>query len=107
MSSPMIAPYQADVYMRMANVVRRLREGGWDYVLVLPAWQYLYHWRRDRDHRAGWSEFFDIDSMSRLVPVMEFDSFTRGQQGLHYYCRYPFISPPSFQPMETELISCS
>ncbi|CAJ0931277.1 unnamed protein product, partial [Mesorhabditis belari] len=63
-----------DVYMRVANAVRTLREKGEDFVLVLPPWGGLYHWG-DRAVRLPWSTFFDTRSMARFVPVIEFDEF--------------------------------
>ena len=83
-----------DVYMRIANVVRQLRErglfgrrneakavkfgplAGHDFVLVLPPWFGLPHWRSRRAHR--WSEFFDLDSMRRFVPLIEYGDFIKG-----------------------------
>uniref|UniRef100_A0A914CFM1 GDP-fucose protein O-fucosyltransferase 2 n=1 Tax=Acrobeloides nanus TaxID=290746 RepID=A0A914CFM1_9BILA len=65
-----------DVYMRVANVVRQLREQGCNYILVLPPWGNLYHWRK-RENKRKWSEFFDVESLNLFVPVMEFEDFIK------------------------------
>ena len=72
-----------DVYVRMANLVRTLRErtpptmNNWS--LVLPPWGPLYHWFSDNLQRdqLAWSLFFDLTSLSRFVPVVEFEEFLR------------------------------
>jgi peptide-O-fucosyltransferase len=71
-----------DVYMRMANLMSKLRErtsleSNW--TLVLPPWGPLYHWFSYELPRTKlpWSLFFDLTSLSRFVPVMEFDEFLR------------------------------
>lgn len=43
-------------------------------MLVLPPWGNLYHWRK-RENKRRWSEFFDIESLNRFVPVTEFEDF--------------------------------
>lgn len=63
-----------DVYMRMANAVRQLRERGHDFVLVLLPWSNIWHWQR-RDVQIPWAELFDLDTLGSFVPVMEFDEF--------------------------------
>ncbi|TKR64379.1 hypothetical protein L596_024925 [Steinernema carpocapsae] len=65
-----------DVYMRIANTVRLLRERGLNYVLVLPPWGNLYHWQR-RERKKLWGEFFDLQSLNEFVPVMEFEEFLK------------------------------
>ncbi|CAG0879424.1 unnamed protein product [Cyprideis torosa] len=70
-----------DVYLRVASLIKLLNdnlEGDRSVVLVLPPWGPLYHWMLDR--RMGvprgpypWSTFFDIQSLSRYIPVMEFE----------------------------------
>uniref|UniRef100_A0A914HCH2 GDP-fucose protein O-fucosyltransferase 2 n=1 Tax=Globodera rostochiensis TaxID=31243 RepID=A0A914HCH2_GLORO len=64
-----------DVYTRVANAVRQLRERGLDFVLVLPPWGNIWHWRRKKRTKIRWSELFDMDSLANFVPVMEFDEF--------------------------------
>uniref|UniRef100_A0AC34F3Y1 GDP-fucose protein O-fucosyltransferase 2 n=1 Tax=Panagrolaimus sp. ES5 TaxID=591445 RepID=A0AC34F3Y1_9BILA len=63
-----------DVYMRVAQTVQALRQKGDNYVLVLPPWGNLYHWR-DRATRVPWRELFDLQSLNLFVPVIEFEEF--------------------------------
>ncbi|KAJ1347739.1 hypothetical protein KIN20_002881 [Parelaphostrongylus tenuis] len=63
-----------DVYMRIANTVRLLREAGEPFTLVLPPWGGLYHWKQP-NIRLKWSEFFDVESLNEFVPVMEFENY--------------------------------
>ncbi|KAK0420778.1 hypothetical protein QR680_014881 [Steinernema hermaphroditum] len=65
-----------DVYMRIANTVKQLRERGLNYVLVLPPWGNLYHWQR-REKKKPWREFFDLESLNEFVPVIEFEDFLK------------------------------
>ncbi|XP_055327837.1 GDP-fucose protein O-fucosyltransferase 2-like isoform X2 [Paramacrobiotus metropolitanus] len=68
-----------DVFVRAAVFVHMLNElddrSSW--ALVLPPWGPLYHWKRKdlRQDALHWSLFFDIDSIRRFVPVMEFDDY--------------------------------
>jgi peptide-O-fucosyltransferase len=71
-----------DVYVRMANLVNTLRErtspeSNW--ILVLPPWGPLYHWFSHDLPRTQlpWSLFFDVTSLARFVPVIEFEEFLR------------------------------
>jgi peptide-O-fucosyltransferase len=71
-----------DVYIRMANLVNKLREhtspeSNW--ILVLPPWGPLYHWFSYNLQRTQipWSLFFDITSLSHFVPIIEFEDFLR------------------------------
>lgn len=69
-----------DVYMRMANLVKVLNDdvNSW-WTLVLAPWSRLYHWRSNvLQQQIPWGTFFDIDSLSRHVPVMEFVEFLNG-----------------------------
>ncbi|XP_037076972.1 GDP-fucose protein O-fucosyltransferase 2-like [Pollicipes pollicipes] len=68
-----------DVYMRVASAVARLSGRG-RWTLVLPPWGPLYHWQVTRgQHSVGvpWSRFFDLDSLDKYVPVMEFDQYRK------------------------------
>lgn len=71
-----------DVYMRVANLVKSLNDDE-PWVLVLPPWGRLYHWQsRHIDQiKIPWSLFFDLDSLRRFIPVIEFDEFLKG-----WYC---------------------
>jgi len=69
-----------DVYIRAANFIKRLNdEDNQHWILVLAPWQHLYHWKNRYLNQNGeaWSTFFDIPSLNRYVPVMEFDDFVR------------------------------
>ena len=55
-----------DVYIRAANLVKFMNDRGEDWVLVLPPWRHLYHWKSDgvKQEALPWREFFDVQSMS-------------------------------------------
>ncbi|CAH1401783.1 unnamed protein product [Nezara viridula] len=66
-----------DVYMRMA-IFMHLIQDDQDWHLVLPPWPHLYHWQsRDVGNQnfLSWSSFFDIKSLKRFSPIMEFTEF--------------------------------
>jgi len=66
--------------MRIANLVKVLNDDqrSW-WTLVLPPWSRLYHWRSNIiQQQIPWATFFDLDSLSRHVPVMEFVDFLNG-----------------------------
>ena len=74
-----------DVYMRAATLVKTLRSRGGgenNWVLVLPPWPRLYHWRSNdvQQQNVKWAKFFDVQSLSEYVPVMEFDDYVK-QEG--------------------------
>ncbi len=68
-----------DVYLRMANLVEALNEDS-PWILVLPPWGPLYHWanRQIDQSRIPWSLFFDVPSLRKYVPVIEFEDFLKG-----------------------------
>ena len=62
-----------DVYMRAANLVRRLREVE-PWILVLPPWPRLPHWRSNfEQENIPWRMFFDLDSLNEHVPCIEYE----------------------------------
>lgn len=64
-----------DVYMRAATLVKELRKTE-DWVLVLPPWSNLYHWKtKYLQESLKWEKFFDVPSLSEYVPVIEFDDY--------------------------------
>ena len=67
-----------DVYMRVANLVRNLNKDA-PWVLVLPPWGRLYHWKSRHLNQISipWSLFFDLPSLRRFVPVIEFEEFLK------------------------------
>ncbi len=84
-----------DVYVRVANLIKHLRGIGEDFVLVLPPWRHLYHWRSNREQNGvAWKKFFAVDQLNKYIPVMEFDDFVRmnGNAGIDliaYLQRHP------------------
>ncbi|NXC87755.1 OFUT2 fucosyltransferase, partial [Cercotrichas coryphoeus] len=65
-----------DVYIRVASLLKTLRKSE-NWVLVLPPWGRLYHWQSPDilQVRILWSEFFDIPSLNRNIPVIEYEEF--------------------------------
>ena len=64
-----------DVHMRAASLVNQLREEE-DWVLVLPPWPHLYHWKsRIEQSNVPWRRFFDVASLSQFVPSIEFEEY--------------------------------
>ncbi|KAL7078809.1 hypothetical protein ACQ4LE_002025 [Meloidogyne hapla] len=62
--------------MRVANVVRLLREKGHLFTLVLPPWQGIWHWHNPK-LSIPWKELFDLQSLNKFIPVIEFDEFIK------------------------------
>lgn len=72
-----------DVYMKAAITVKEMRKDNeCDWVLVLPPWRHLYHWRSRNieQNRMKWANFFHIDTLNAFVPVIEFDEFLEETQ---------------------------
>ena len=69
------------MYMYIQMKLMNDRDDGQQWVLVLPPWSRLYHWKnRDVEHmRIPWSRFFDLDSMRRHVPVIELEDWRKGE----------------------------
>ncbi|NXU63862.1 OFUT2 fucosyltransferase, partial [Horornis vulcanius] len=65
-----------DVYIRIGSLLNTLRKSE-NWVLVLPPWGRLYHWQSADilQIRIPWSEFFDIPSLNRNIPVIEYEQF--------------------------------
>ncbi|KAM8816553.1 GDP-fucose protein O-fucosyltransferase 2 isoform 2-T2 [Rhynchonycteris naso] len=65
-----------DVYIRMASLLKTLLKTE-EWVLVLPPWGRLYHWQSPDIHqvRIPWSDFFDLPSLNRNIPVIEYEQF--------------------------------
>ncbi|XP_044940263.1 GDP-fucose protein O-fucosyltransferase 2 isoform X1 [Mustela nigripes] len=65
-----------DVYIRVASLLKTLLETE-EWVLVLPPWGRLYHWQSPDIHqvRIPWADFFDLPSLNRNVPVIEYEQF--------------------------------
>ena len=73
--------YTYTMYMYIQMKLMNDRDDGQQWVLVLPPWSRLYHWKnRDVEHmRIPWSRFFDLDSMRRHVPVIELEDWRKGE----------------------------
>ncbi|KAH8289606.1 hypothetical protein KR054_008018 [Drosophila jambulina] len=74
-----------DVYIRMAVFVRRLRQRRKRFRnvrLVLPPWPRLYHWHSQGLQQSGlpWRHFFDLASLRRYAPVLDYDEFLAEQR---------------------------
>ncbi|KAE9556562.1 hypothetical protein FO519_000256 [Halicephalobus sp. NKZ332] len=80
-----------DVYMRVATTVKHLRDQGHNYILVLPPWGNLYHWK-DRAVKVPWRKLFHIGSLDKYVPMIEFEDYLsrngRVIDGVVYLQRY-------------------
>ncbi|XP_064236306.1 GDP-fucose protein O-fucosyltransferase 2 isoform X2 [Aotus nancymaae] len=65
-----------DVYIRIASLLKTLLKTE-EWVLVLPPWGRLYHWQSPDIHqvRIPWSEFFDLQSLNKNIPVIEYEQF--------------------------------
>ncbi|KAM9287503.1 LOW QUALITY PROTEIN: GDP-fucose protein O-fucosyltransferase 2-like [Morus bassanus] len=65
-----------DVYIRIASLLKTLLKSE-NWVLVLPPWGRLYHWQSPDilQVRIPWSEFFDIPSLNKNIPVIEYEQF--------------------------------
>uniref|UniRef100_A0ABI7ZT49 GDP-fucose protein O-fucosyltransferase 2 n=1 Tax=Felis catus TaxID=9685 RepID=A0ABI7ZT49_FELCA len=65
-----------DVYIRVASLLKTLLKTE-EWVLVLPPWGRLYHWQSPDIHqvRIPWSDFFDLPSLNRNIPVVEYEQF--------------------------------
>uniref|UniRef100_A0A2I3GN01 GDP-fucose protein O-fucosyltransferase 2 n=1 Tax=Nomascus leucogenys TaxID=61853 RepID=A0A2I3GN01_NOMLE len=69
-----------DVYIRIASLLKTLLKTE-EWVLVLPPWGRLYHWQSPDIHqvRIPWSEFFDLPSLNKNIPVIEYEQFIAGR----------------------------
>ncbi|XP_032318237.1 GDP-fucose protein O-fucosyltransferase 2-like [Camelus ferus] len=50
-------------------------------VLVLPPWGHLYHWQSPDINQVQilWSDFFDLPSLKRNIPEIEYEQFIAGE----------------------------
>ncbi|XP_053952064.1 GDP-fucose protein O-fucosyltransferase 2 [Anastrepha ludens] len=68
-----------DVYIRLAVFVRQIsrRKPFQNIRLVLPPWRRLYHWKSShlQQQNLPWEHFFDVESMRRFAPVLDFPEF--------------------------------
>ena len=80
-------PTQIPAYMSVKTQMKHNLLRNW--VLVLPPWGPLHHWyanlnNMQTDHSTWekpsvsgirWSNFFDLDSLSQFIPVMDMHEF--------------------------------
>ena len=70
-----------DVYMRVANMMELLNKNQ-KWTLVVPPWRKLYHWKSSVEQNAfPWKKFFDLPSLNRYVPVIEFEDYVKQTGG--------------------------
>ena len=72
------------VYIRAATLVKHMIDRGEDWILVLPPWRHLFHWKSRYLHQNAlpWNHFFDLNNMNNYVPVMEFQDYMK-LEGYH------------------------
>ncbi|XP_071450754.1 GDP-fucose protein O-fucosyltransferase 2 [Hetaerina americana] len=71
-----------DVFLRVAILTKKLQKFG-DWTLVLPPWTSLYHWRSSDagdQYNIPWGKFFDVKSIEKFVPVIEFQDFIQERE---------------------------
>lgn len=74
-----------DVHMRAATLVEELRtKSRQNWILVLPPWPRLYHWksRNLQQRNVKWEAFFDLPSLNQYVPSIEFEAYVQLQEGI-------------------------
>ena len=95
------------VYFRVANLVKHMIDRGEEWVLVLPPWRHLYHWKSyyTPQETLPWKTFFDIPSMNLYVPVIEFTDFLEitGSNSIDHIL-YLQNHPDQFSSGFTELV---
>ena len=66
-----------DVHIRAANLVLHLHHTTqYHWILVLPPWPHLYHWKSSLDQTwLPWKRFFDVAELDRYVPSIEFEDY--------------------------------
>ncbi|MBZ3873026.1 GDP-fucose protein O-fucosyltransferase 2 [Sciurus carolinensis] len=59
------------------------QQPAYKWVLVLPPWGRLYHWQSPDilQDRIPWSEFFDLPSLNKNIPVIEYEHFIEESGG--------------------------
>ena len=77
-----------DVFVRIAVMVKKMNENSskFSYTLVLPPWGPLYHWQTRSlgdQTKIPWKNFFDVDSISRYVPCLDFEDYLKSKFPLY------------------------
>lgn len=66
-----------DVFIRAANFIKLLpKKQNW--ILVLPPWENLVHWKSPvLQENLSWKNFFDVKSLSSYLDVIEMSEFLK------------------------------
>ena len=77
-----------DVFVRIAVMVKKMNENSskFSYTLVLPPWGPLYHWQTRSlgdQTKIPWKNFFDVESISRYVPCLDFEDYLKSKFPLY------------------------
>lgn len=77
-----------DVFVRIAVMVKKMNENSskFSYTLVLPPWGPLYHWQTRSlgdQTKIPWKNFFDVESISRYVPCLDFEDYLKTENNGH------------------------
>lgn len=66
-----------DVFIRAVNLLKLL-PAKQKWILVLPSWKHLLHWKSPIDQeRISWKTFFDVKSLKFYADVIEMDEFLK------------------------------
>ena len=89
--------------MRIAVMVKKLNEESdrFTYTLVLPPWGPLYHWQTrtlGEQSKIPGKQFFDVPSISRYVPALDFEDYVKRELFPIFYFEYfrNFLTPEHF-----------
>ena len=79
-----------DVFVRIAVMVKKMNENSskFSYTLVLPPWGPLYHWQTRSlgdQTKIPWKNFFDVESISRYVPCLDFEDYLKSKFPWYYF----------------------
>ena len=68
-----------DVHLRVVSLILNLRRTtSYNWILVLPPWPHLYHWKSHFiQNSVQWSRFFDIKALNQLLPCIELESYIK------------------------------
>lgn len=66
-----------DIFIRAANLIKSFpKEENW--VLVLPPWEHLGHWKSSfSQEKIPWRRFFDVKSLKAYLDVIEMDDLLK------------------------------
>uniref|UniRef100_A0A5G2RAY2 GDP-fucose protein O-fucosyltransferase 2 n=1 Tax=Sus scrofa TaxID=9823 RepID=A0A5G2RAY2_PIG len=97
-----------DVYIRVASLLKTLLKTE-EWVLVLPPWGRLYHWQSPDIHqvRIPWADFFDLPSLNRNIPVIEYEQFIAGEAVSHLGPEGLASGGPAGAPLRSPRRQCS